>query len=331
MSKTITAKITGVGFYAPEKILTNKDLEKMVDTSDEWIKTRTGMSERHIADEKTATSDLATKAALKAIEMAKITPEEIDVIIVGTVSPDKLFPSTACIVQNNIKASKAAAFDLSAACSGFIYGLTVARGLIATKEAKTILVIGADCLSKLTDWTDRNTCILFGDGAGAAILQATEEDTGLLSSYIFSDATKADLLQVPAGGTRVPFSEEVLKNRSNFIKMEGNEVFKNAVKGMERAIDTALLKVGLKYEDVSLVIPHQANIRIIESIAKRMKLPAEKVFINLDKYGNTSSASIPIAITEAYEQGRLKKGDILVITAFGAGLTMGAAVIRWSI
>jgi len=330
MSK-ISAKIIGVGFYAPEKILTNKDLEKMVETSDEWIKTRTGMSERHIADEKTATSDLATQAALRAIEMAKINPEEIDIIMLGTVSSDMAFPSSACFVQNNIKATKAAAFDLSAACSGFIYGLTLAKGMIASGEAKTILVIGADCLSKLTDWTDRNTCVLFGDGAGAVVLQATEEDTGLLSSYIFSDGTKTHLLEVPAGGSRTPFSEEVLKNRTNFIKMEGNEVFKNAVKGMERAIDTALLKVGLKYEDVSLVIPHQANIRIIESIAKRMKLPPEKVFINLEKYGNTSSASIPIAMTEAYAAGRLKKGDILVITAFGAGLTMGAAVIKWSI
>jgi len=330
MSK-ISAKITGIGFYAPEKILTNKDLEKMVETTDEWIKTRTGMSERHIADEKTATSDLATQAALRAIEMAKIKPEEIDIIMVGTVSPDMAFPSSACFVQNNIKATKAAAFDLSAACSGFIYGLTLAKGMIVSGEAKTILVIGADCLSKLTDWTDRNTCVLFGDGAGAVVLQSTEEDTGLLSSYIFSDGTKTHLLEVPAGGSRTPFSEEVLKNRSNFIKMEGNEVFKNAVKGMERAIDTALLKVGLKYEDVSLVIPHQANIRIIESISKRMKLPPEKVFINLEKYGNTSSASIPIAMTEAYAAGRLKKGDILVITAFGAGLTMGAAVIKWSI
>ena len=328
---TIKAKITGVGFFAPEKVLTNKDLEKMVETSDEWIKTRTGMSERHIADEKTATSDLGTQAALKAMEMAKITPEEIDVIIVGTVTSDMAFPSSACFIQNNIKATKAAAFDLSAACSGFIYGLTLAKGMIATGDAKTILVIGADCLSKLTDWTDRNTCVLFGDGAGAAVLQATEEDTGILSSYIFSDGTKTHLLEVPAGGSRTPITEEVLKNRTNFIKMEGNEVFKNAVKGMERAIDTALLKAGLKYEDVSLVIPHQANIRIIESIAKRMKLPPEKVFINLEKYGNTSSASIPIAMSEAYASGRLKKGDILVITAFGAGLTMGAAVIKWSI
>ncbi len=327
----IKSKIIGVGFTAPEKILTNKDLEKIVETSDEWIKSRTGMSERHIADEKTATSDLATGAALKALEMAKIGPEEIDLIMVGTVSPDMFFPSTACFVQNNIKAVKAAAFDLSAACSGFIYGLSLAKGMIASGEAKNILVIGADCLSKLTDWTDRNTCVLFGDGAGAVVLQATEEDTGVLSSHIFSDASKTHLLQVPAGGSRTPFSVEVLEQRTNFIKMEGNEVFKNAVKGMERAIDAALNKAGLKYEDVSLVIPHQANIRIIESIAKRMKLPPEKVFINLDKYGNTSSASIPIAMTEAYASGKLKKGDILVITAFGAGFTMGAAVIRWSI
>lgn len=327
----ISAKIIGTGFGVPEKILTNKDLEKLVDTSDEWIKSRTGMSERHIADANTATSDLATIAALRALETAKIPAEELDVIIVGTVTGDMFFPSTACFVQNNIKAVKAAAFDLSAACSGFIYGLSVAKAMIAAGEAKTILVIGADCLSKLTDWTDRNTCVLFGDGAGAVILKATEEAAGILSTYIFSDASKTHLLQVPGGGSRKPFSEEVLKDKSNYIKMEGNEIFKNAVKGMERAIDAALAKAGLKYEDVSLVIPHQANIRIIESIAKRMKLPAEKVFINLDKYGNTSSASIPIAISEAYTAGRLKKGDILVITAFGGGLTMGASVIRWSI
>jgi len=328
---SLKAKIIGVGLAAPEKILTNKDLEKIVETSDEWIKSRTGMSERHIADEKTATSDLATAAALKAIEMAKIAPEEIDLIITGTVTPDMPFPSAACFIQNNIKAVKAAAFDLSAACSGFIYGLSLSKGMIASGDARTILVIGADCLSKITDWTDRNTCVLFGDGAGAAVLQATSEDAGVLSTYTYSDASKTHLLQVPAGGSRVPFSKEVLENRTNFIKMEGNEVFKNAVKGMERAIDAALHKAGLKYEDVSLVIPHQANIRIIESIAKRMKLPPEKVFINLDKYGNTSAASIPIAMTEAYAAGRLKKGDILVITAFGAGLTMGAAVIKWGI
>ena len=321
MSK-IRGKIIGTGSFTPEKILTNKDLEKIVDTTDEWIKTRTGMSERHIADEKSATSDLASEAAKNAMRSAGVKPEELDLLIVGTITPDKIFPSTACFVQKNIGAVNAAAFDVSAACSGFIYGLTMANSMIANGQAKTALVIGAETLTKYVDWKDRSTCVLFGDGAGAVVLKAWEGTTGVLSSYIWSDGTKVGLLEIPGGGTREP-------EGTRFIKMEGNEVFKNAVKGMEKCIDKALEKANLEYQDVSLFIPHQANLRIIESIAKRMKLPAEKVFINLEKYGNTSAASIPIALDEANKSGRIKKGDIVLVVAFGAGLTMGAAIIKW--
>jgi len=320
----IRARIAGTGSFAPEKILTNKDLEKMVDTTDEWIKTRTGMSERHISDDLTATSDLATEAAKRALADAGVTPEELDLIVIGTVTPDKSFPSTACFVQNNLGAVNAAAFDLSAACSGFIYGLTLVNSMMASGQAKTALVIGAEALTKYVDWKDRATCVLFGDGSGAVVVKAEEDGRGVLSSYIWSDGsgTKPGLLEIPGGGTRDP-------KGSRFIVMGGNEVFKKAVKGMEKCVDEALKKAGLKYSDVSLFIPHQANLRIIDSLAKRMELPSEKVFVNLDKYGNTSSASIPIAMDEARRNGRIKKGDVVLIVAFGAGLTMGAAVIKW--
>jgi 3-oxoacyl-[acyl-carrier-protein] synthase-3 len=328
MNKT-KAVIAGIGSYVPEKILTNKDLEKMVETSDEWIRTRTGIAERRIADKDMATSDLASKAAQNAMAEAGVKPEEIDIIVLGTVSPDMYFPSTACFVQKNIGAVNAAAFDISAACCGFIYGLTIGSSFISSGEAKTVLVIGAETLTRLVDFTDRNTCVLFGDGAGAVVLKPSEDTRGILSTYMYSDASKTDLLMVPGGGSRNPVSKEVLENRSHFIKMEGNEVFKNAVRGMECSIDEALRKAGLKYEDVSLFIPHQANIRIIESIARRMKLPPEKVFLNLDKYGNTSSASIPIALDEAKKNNKIKKNDVVLIVAFGAGLTMAASVIKW--
>ncbi len=320
----IRAAIAGTGSFAPEKILTNKDLEKMVETTDEWIRSRTGMSERHISDEKTATSDLATAAALKALESAGVTPEELDLVLVGTVTPDKIFPSTACFVQNNIGAVNAAAFDISAACSGFIYGLTIANSMIISGQIKTALVIGAETLSKYTDWKDRGTCILFGDGSGAVVVKASDSGSGVLSSYIWSDGTgtKPGLLEIPGGGTRDP-------NGKKTIVMEGNDIFKKAVKGMEKCIDAALEKAGLAYGDVSLFLPHQANLRIIESIAKRMGLNSERVFVNLHKYGNTSAASIPIALDEASKAGRIKKGDVILLVAFGAGMTMGAAVIKW--
>jgi 3-oxoacyl-[acyl-carrier-protein] synthase-3 len=232
-------------------------------------------------------------------------------------------------VQNNIKAVNAAAFDISAACSGFIYGLSICRQFIATGEAKTILLIGAETLSKAVDWTDRNTCVLFGDGAGAAILQAVKKGRGIISTYIFSEGSKAGLIQLPGGGSREPQSAEVLAKKDNYIKMEGNEVYKNAVRGMEKSVDEALKKANLSYKDISLFVPHQANIRIIQSLAKRMGLPMEKVFLNLQKYGNTSAASIPLALDEAVKEKRIKSGDVILVVAFGAGLTMSASVIEW--
>ena len=321
--------IVGIGSCVPDKKLTNKDLEKMVDTSDEWIMTRSGIKERRISDKNTASSDLATGAALKAMKEAKVAPEEIDMIIVGTVTPDMLFPSTACFVQKNIKAKNAAAFDISAACSGFIYGLSIAQKFILSGEFKTILVIGAETLSKMVDYTDRGTCVLFGAGAGAAVVKEVEPGRGILSTYIFSDGTKTGVVSLPGGGSREPVSEEMLKKKSHYIKMEGNELFKHAVLGMEKSVDEALKRANLKYEDISLFIPHQANIRIIQSLAKRMKLPEEKVFINLQKYGNTSAASIPIALDEAVKAGKIKRGDVILVVAFGAGLTMAASVIKW--
>jgi 3-oxoacyl-[acyl-carrier-protein] synthase-3 len=327
--KKINIGIKGSGSYTPEKILTNFDLEKMVDTSDEWITSRTGIKERRIADENTATSDLATKAALKAIEEAKVNSSEIDMIIVATVTPDMFFPSTACFVQKNINAINATAFDISAACSGFIYGLSIASQFISSGEVKTVLLIGAETMSKVVDWQDRNTCILLGDGAGAVILGEVEDGKGILSVYTLSDGSKTNLLMVPSGGSREPISIEVIKKRSHYMKMEGNEVFKFAIRGMEKSIDEALKKANLTYEDVTLFIPHQANIRIIDSLTKRMGLPKDRVFTNLDKYGNTSAASIPIALDEAIKSGRVKSGDIILMSSFGSGFTMGAAVIRW--
>jgi len=327
--KKINIGIKGSGSYTPEKILTNFDLEKMVDTSDEWITSRTGIKERRIADENTATSDLATKAALKAIEEAKVNSSEIDMIIVATVTPDMFFPSTACFVQKNINAINATAFDISAACSGFIYGLSIASQFISSGEVKTVLLIGAETMSKVVDWQDRNTCILLGDGAGAVILGEGEDGKGILSVYTLSDGSKTNLLMVPGGGSREPISIEVIKKRSHYMKMEGNEVFKFAIRGMEKSIDEALKKANLTYEDVTLFIPHQANIRIIDSLTKRMGLPKDRVFTNLDKYGNTSAASIPIALDEAIKSGRVKSGDIILMSSFGSGFTMGAAVIRW--
>ena len=306
---TIRGRIAGTGSFVPEKILTNKDLEKMVDTTDEWIKTRTGMSVRHISDENTATSDLATEAAKRALADAGVKPEEIDLIVVGTYTSDKPIPSTACFVQNNIGAVNAAAFDLTAACSGFIYSLTIANSMITSGEIKTALVIGAETHTKFVDWKDRATCVLFGDGAGAVVVKADETGAGVLSSYLWSDGsgTKPGLLEVPGGGSRDP-------NGKRFIVMGGNEVFKKAVIGMEKCADEAMKKANLKYSDISIFIQHQANIRIIDALAKRMELPAEKVVVNLEKYGNTSAASIPIALDEAVKNGRIKKGDVVEVT-----------------
>ncbi len=321
-------KIVGLGAALPEKVLTNFDLEKMVDTSDEWIRTRTGIRERRIAAENEYSSTFAVRAARQALEMAGMSPKDIEVIIVATVTPDMFFPSTGCIVQHELGAGEIPAFDISAACSGFIYALTIADAFIKSGKFKNVLIIGVETLSKITDWTDRTSCILFGDGAGAAVLVDSEEE-GILSTVIKADGSAGELLYMPAGGSRMPASEETVKNRLHYIKMKGNEVFKHAVKRMPEVSLEALKKAGLEVKDVSLLIPHQANQRITEATGERLGIEREKVFSNIEHVGNTSAASIPIAWREAYDKGMLKKGDIILLTAFGGGFTWAAAVVKW--
>jgi len=324
-----SAKIVGVGSYAPPKVLTNKDLEKMVDTSNEWIIERTGIRERHIADDKTATSDIGLEAAKRALEDAKVNPEEVDLIVVATVTPDFVFPATACLIQDRLGAKKAAAFDLEAACSGFIYGLSVAKGFIVSGEYDTVLVIASETLTKITDWEDRATCVLFGDGAGAAVLKPAKESQGILSTYLRADGGNWDLLRVPAGGSRLPATHDSIDKRLHYMKMEGNKVFKIAVQSMTEAALEGIKRAGIKVEELSLLITHQANARIINAVAKRLGLPPEKVYINLDRYGNTSAASIPLALDEAVKKGRIKKGDLIILVAFGGGFTWASCVMRW--
>ena len=324
------AGILGVGSYLPEKIISNFDFEKIMDTSDEWIRTRTGIKERRVADVNEATSDLATKAALNAIKDANLTPEDIDLIIVATITPDMIFPSTACLVQANIKATNAACFDLEAACSGFIYGMTVAKQFIETNTYKHVLVIGAEALSRILDYEDRSTAILFGDGAGAVVMGSVNGG-GVLSTNLGSDGNGKDYLNIPAGGSKNPASEETLKNRLHYVKMAGNDVFKFAVRIMQDASIKCVESANLDIQDIDYLIPHQANIRIIEASAKRLKLNMDKVYVNLDRYGNMSAASIPVALDEAYREGKIKKGDNIVLVGFGGGLTWGASVVRWSI
>ena len=323
------AGIIATGSYVPERTLTNEYFEKTVDTNNEWIISRTGIEERRVAGESEATSDLATKAALKAMEKAAVAPEEIDLIIVATVTPDMAFPSTACIVQKNIGAVNAAAFDIEAACSGFIYGLTIADSFIRTGVYKKILVIGAETLSKITDYTDRNTCVLFGDGAGAVIVSEVEEGYGILGSHIGANGSAGHLLTQPAGGSRIPTTEQSVRDRLHYIKMDGSEVFKFAIKIMGEAAEKALEGCGLSKEDIDYLIPHQANTRIIESAVKRLKIAPEKVYVNVNKYGNMSAASIAVALDEANEKQCLKDGSIVVLVGFGGGLTWGASVVRW--
>ncbi len=329
MIETKAVGIIGIGTYVPEKVLTNKDLESMVDTSDEWIVERTGIQERRIASPDMATSDLASKAAQRALDDAGVTAEEIDLIIVATATPDMFFPSTACLVQANIKATHAAAFDLAAGCSGFVYGMVTGSQFIKAGLYKKVLVIGAECLSKILDWTDRNTCVLFGDGAGAAVLAETAPGYGILAAQLGADGSGGDLLKLPAGGSRNPATNETVSQRMHFVHMSGNDVFKFAVKIMGEAANRALEDAGLSAGDVDCLIPHQANIRIIQSAAKRLKLPMDKVMINVNKYGNTSAASIPIALEEAVHGGKIKQGDNVVLVGFGAGLTWASAVIKW--
>jgi len=322
-------KIISTGRFVPERILSNHDLEKMVDTSDEWITQRTGIKERRIVDGKLSTTDLAVQAARNAIQKAGILPNEIDLVVVATVTPEMFFPSTACLVQKELKLKNAFAFDISAACSGFIYGMAIATQFIQNGFCKTALVIGAEALSKITNWSDRSTCVLFGDGAGAAILTASSEE-GILGFELGSDGENGLLLYCHAFGlSDLSYSQS--KDMPNFRKifMDGNEVYKFAVKIMPYAVEKVLEKVGLSSSDIYFFIPHQANIRIIESAAKRLKIPMEKVFVNLHKYGNTSAASIPIALDEAIEEGKIKKGDKIVLVGFGGGLTWASCAVKW--
>lgn len=328
-SSTRRIRISATGFYAPDKILTNADLEKMVDTTDEWIVTRTGIKERHIASPEQATSDLCIEAAKKALANGQFAVEDIDLIIVATSTPDTLFPSTACWVQQGLEANHVAAFDISAGCTGFLYGLILAEGLILNGISRRTLLVGGELLTKVTNWEDRSTCVLFGDAAGAVILEESDDDSGMLSHFWRADGTLGNLLILPAGGTRQPASAQTVADNLHYLQMKGNEVFKHAVKRMGEAAVEALRKAGLKREDIRWLIPHQANTRIIDATGERLELPPEKVYVNIQKYGNVSVASIPISLHELSEAGKLRKGDIILMDAFGAGFTWAAVVYRW--
>jgi 3-oxoacyl-[acyl-carrier-protein] synthase III len=324
-----TVSIIGTGSYVPERVLRNAEMEKMVETSDEWITSRTGIRERRIAADDESTSDLATKAALAAMENAEISVEDIDLIIVATVTPDMAFPSTACFVQQKIGAKNAACFDVSAACAGFLYALEIAQQFITSHTYDTILVIGAEKLSSIVDWTDRNTCVLFGDGAGAAILRHRGGGHGVISTYMGSDGRLADILQIPGGGSKTPITKDNVDSKLNCIKMNGKETYKHAVTSMMDAATRALADANLKASELACIIPHQANLRIIEAIAGRLHIPMERFMINLDRYGNTSAAAVAIALDEANRTGRMKVGDYVLLVVFGGGLTWASSVIQW--
>ncbi|MDD4237706.1 MAG: ketoacyl-ACP synthase III [Desulfotomaculaceae bacterium] len=323
------AGITGVGAYLPERILTNDELQKMVDTNDEWIRTRSGIKERRITSPEQATSDLAVIAGERALADAGVAPEELGLVIVATSTPDTIFPSTACLVQDRLGAKNAAAFDLAAGCTGFVYALATGSQFVTSGTYKKVLVIGAESLSRITNWEDRKTCVLFGDGAGAVVLSPVPKGYGILSFTLRSDGSKGATLIIPAGGSRLPATRETVEQKLHTIHMDGQEVFKFAVRIMGKAALEVLAAAGLESSDIDYFIPHQANIRIIESAAKRLVLSMEKVLVNLDRYGNTSTASIPLALAEAVHSGRVKQGDHIVVVGFGAGLTWGAAVIKW--
>jgi 3-oxoacyl-[acyl-carrier-protein] synthase-3 len=323
------AVITGWGYYAPSRVMTNADLEKIVDTSDEWITSRTGIKERRIASDGETTSSLAARAARAALDKARLRAADLQLVVVGTASPDYLFPATACLVQSEIGATKAGAFDVEAACTSFISALAIARGMIVSGAIDNALVIGAETLSRLLNWKDRTTCVLFGDGAGAAVVEATNASVGIESTVLHGDGSKGELLMVPAGGSKLPASNDTVERGMHFISMAGGEVFKLAVKSMADAAEEAIADAGLALEDIDLMIPHQANVRIIDGVAKRLRFPSEKVFVNIQRYGNTSAASIPIAICEAEATGRLRKGDKVLLVAFGGGFTWGASVLEW--
>lgn len=321
-------KIVGTGSYLPEKILTNFDLERMVETSDEWIRVRTGIRERRIANDNQASSDLGIEAAKIALKEASVKAEDLDLIMVNTITPDMFFPSTACIIQDKLGAKNAAALDISAACSGFVYGLCLCYSLISLGEYKRILLVAAETLSKITDWEDRATCVLLGDGAGAVVLAPSDEN-GILSFSLGATGSAGDLLYLPGGGSRNPATIDTVKDRLHYLKMRGNELFKLAVKCLVESAQKTIEKAKVKPEQISLFIPHQANIRIIEACRKRLHIPEERTYVNVDRYGNTSAATIPIALDEAVREGRIKRGDLILLDSFGGGLTWGACLLRW--
>ncbi len=326
---TTNIMIKSTGAYVPERVMTNFDLEKIVDTTDEWITTRTGIKTRRIAGENQTTSDMAYEAAKIALERAELNPQDLDLIIVATVSPDMFFPSTGCVVQNKLGATNAAAIDLNAACSGYIYSLVIANNFLALNSYKNILIIGSEKLSAFVNWEDRSTCVIFADGAGASVITPADGENRLLAYDLGVDGSYGEQLLVPAGGARMPATEETVRNNLHTIQMNGNAIFKIAVRRMRETFAKSMEKAGVTVDDISLVIPHQANLRIIESLRTYLKLPKEKVYVNIDKYGNTSSASIAIALDEAYSAGIIKRGDIIGFTAFGGGLTWGSAIIRF--
>ncbi len=326
----ITSKILGVGDKFPRKVLTNEDLEKIVDTSDEWITQRTGIKKRRITENGETASDLAVVAARDAIEDANLTPKDIDMIVVATVTPDMPFPSTGCVLQDRLGIEDIPAFDLSAGCTGFIYALTVADSFIKSGSVNNILVIGVELLSKITDWEDRGTCVLFGDAAGAVVLGRSDDDnTGILSTYISADGRLGDLLKMPGGGSKMPASHESIDKKLHYLKMEGNDVFKSAVRAMERSALKGLKAANMSADELDWLVPHQANIRIIDFLARRLDMPSEKVVVTIDEYGNTSSASIPTSFCEAIKDGRIKRGDSVLMVAFGAGFTWGSVLLRY--
>ncbi|UCG44509.1 MAG: ketoacyl-ACP synthase III [candidate division WOR-3 bacterium] len=325
-----SAYIAGTGFEVPDKVLTNADLQKLVDTSDEWIVERTGMKERRVVSDGQAASDLALAAARKALADSDTQASDIDLIIVGTVTGDMLFPSTSCVLQNKLGAARAAAMDVGAGCSGFIYALSTARQFIETGTYRNILVVGVEVLSKITDWTDRGTCVLLGDGAGAAVVKpTTDRNRGIIASLLGADGSRGPDLCMPAGGSRIPASVDSVVQRLHFLKMNGNAIFKVAVRNMAQTVSRLLNTARVRAEDVKLIIPHQANLRIIEAVAKLLRFPMERVFVNIQKYANTSSATTIIALDEARAAGLIRAGDLIVLVAFGAGLTWGGVLLRW--
>lgn len=329
LGSSLYAAIAGWGMAVPRRVVTNDELAQRIDTSDEWIRSRTGIRQRHVAGPDEFTSVLATNAGREALGRAGLAPEAVDTVIVATCTPDRAFPATACTVQANLGIPRAGAFDIAAACSGFVYGLRVASSLVKSGMSRTTLLVAADIFTHFIDWDDRNTCVLFGDGAGAVVLRASEEPLGLLASNIGAWGDGETLMAVDAGGTRAPATAELLAAGKQYVYMNGREIFKHAVRGMAESAERAAVEAGVSLDEIALVVPHQANVRIIEAVAKRLEVPMERFFVNLDRYGNTSAASVPIALYEAEQQGRVRPGDLVLLTAFGGGLTWGSALVRW--